>query len=331
MHTTTNYAIELFDRSRNSDEKIELAENVQLGFQKRPKELSPKFFYDQRGSQLFEKITTLPEYYQTRTERKLLQQIAPRLAEEKFVELIELGSGSSSKTRVLLDAMTMSGELQHYIPIDVSGDFLLSTAARLGNDYPTLQIKPVAGDFLDGLHGIERTGSALVIFLGGTIGNLYRSEGVAFLTTVAEDMADGDLFMMGVDLVKDPNQLHAAYNDSEGVTAEFNKNLLHVINRELDATFNPDEFYHYAFYNPDDTRIEMRLVSRSNQEVNIGKLEMQVEFEEGESILTEISRKFTRASVGSMLNDAGMELIEWWSDDDELFGLIVARKERSGL
>ena len=333
MQSTTDHSTELLHRSGRSDSRPGLAGDLRTGFRKRPKELPPIYFYDERGSELFERITQLPEYYQTRTERRLLESIVRELAAGEYAELIEFGSGSSAKTRVLLDGMTATSSaatLERYVPIDVSSDFLLATAERLSRDYPSLEIAPVVGDFREGLQGVPRVGSALIIFLGGTIGNFHYDESVQFLSTVAEGMSGEDAFLMGVDLVKDPALLHAAYNDAEGITAEFNRNVLRVINRELNGEFDPEAFYHYAFYNPDDTRIEMRLVSRRDQTVKIGDLEMSVRFREGESILTEISRKFTRASAERLLEDAGMSLVEWWSDPEDLFGLVLAKRRGRG-
>ncbi len=326
MYTSIDQSIEILDRSRHSDYKAELAKDVCRGLERFPKELFPKYFYDERGSKLFEQITELPEYYQTRTERALLESIAPELAGEySFTEMIEFGSGSSAKTRLLLDNMTSVGLLERYVPIDVSRDFLVATAEQLDVHYP-IHVTPVVGDFLDGLEHIERSGPALVIFLGGTIGNLYRNDAASFLSKIAEGMGEEDALLMGVDLVKDPYLLHLAYNDSQGITAKFNKNVLHVLNRELGGCFDPDSFCHYAFYNPDDTRIEMRLVSGINQSIPINHLDIEVIFEEGESILTEISRKFTKASAERLLKDAGLRMTEWWSDSEKLFGLLLARK-----
>lgn len=330
MRFHTENSVRVVDRSRPVDYLAALAHDVRQGFAGESKELSPKYFYDERGSQLFERITTLPEYYQTRTERGILERLAPELARDfGFSTMIEFGSGSSAKTRVLLDAFTDAGSLERYIPIDVSRDFLVAAAERLSADYEGLAIEAVVGDFNDGLDKIERSGPGLVLFLGGTIGNFYRSDAVAFLARVAAGMRPDDMLLMGVDLVKDPALLHAAYNDSQGVTAEFNRNVLRVINAGLGGEFDPEEFWHYAFYNPDDMRIEMRLVSRCDQQVHIRLLDADVAFREGESILTEISRKFTRSSAESLLGDAGLQLRAWHTDASKLFGLCLASTIRS--
>lgn len=323
----TDEQIRIVDRSRPVDFHAELSADVRAGFGRSPKELPAKYFYDEQGSILFEEITELEEYYQTRTERSLLEhQVADLAANFGFTEMIEFGSGSSAKTRVLLDGLSTNGKLVRYIPIDVSRDFLVATAEQLHREYPGLAIEAVVGDFNDGLDSIERKGPGLILFLGGTIGNFYREDAVAFLSRVAQGMRSDDALLLGVDLVKSPDVLHAAYNDSRGVTAAFNRNVLHVINRTLGADFDPESFLHYAFYNPDDTRIEMRLVSTREQRVNIGDLDLSLAFAEGESIRTEISRKFTRASVEALFRDAGLELSEWWTDPHSYFGLCLGRR-----
>ena len=317
--------ITLLDRIGTTDHHQVMIREVGAGFRNVRKEISPKYFYDRNGSELFEEITRLDEYYQTRTERAILESVAPELSRGYgFTDLVEFGSGSSEKTRILLDALSGDGSLRTYHPIDVSRDFLLETADVLAADYPDLDVSPVLGDFADGIDGIETSGPTLAAFLGGTIGNLYPEEGVRFLATVREGMGQGDGLLLGCDLVKDPAMLHAAYNDRAGITAAFNRNVLHVLNRELDGEFDPDSFHHYAFYNPRRQWIEMHLVSRHRQSIRIGKLDLTVGFEEGESLLTEISRKFTRDSVLRMLSDGGFRLREWWSDPDDLFALVLA-------
>lgn len=330
MDCHTEDSVRVINRSVAGDFLADLARDVRQGLTGEHKELSPKYFYDENGSKLFEEITTLPEYYQTRTERTMLEELAPELARDfGFSEMIEFGSGSSAKTRVLLNALTAAETLERYIPIDVSRDFLVESAEHLAAEYEGLCIEAVVGDFNDGLEGIERKGAGLILFLGGTIGNFYRRDAVAFLSRVAEGMRADDCLLMGVDLVKDPAALHAAYNDSRGVTAQFNRNVLHVINRELGGHFAPEQFWHYAFYNPDDTRIEMRLISQCDQRVRIDALDTEIAFREGESILTEISRKFTRFSTEELLRDAGLQLQAWRTDSEERFGLCLASTARS--
>jgi L-histidine N-alpha-methyltransferase len=324
---TEGIAIE--DREWAIDFHSELADDVRSGLTRGQKMLPPKYFYDEHGSKLFERICELPEYYQTRTERRILERIAPEIVDRyRLPSLVEYGSGNSQKTRVILDAMRDAGVLQRYVPIDVSREILLASASALASEYPGLDVRGVIGDFNDGLPDIATELPSLVIFLGSTIGNLRPHESVPFLRRTAETMAGDDLFLLGTDLVKDPALLNAAYNDSAGVTAEFNLNLLRVINRELDGTFDLGKFTHYAFYNPFETRIEMHLVSSERQRVRIGAIDMEIEFERGETILTEISRKFTRRSVEEMLAVSGLEMIDWQADPDEMFALSLARKKR---
>ena len=327
MTMTPHDSIVLLDRSTDVDTRAMMADEVRTGLTAHPKTLSPKYFYDLHGSDLFEEITALPEYYQTRTEREILRRIAPELAGGYgFRHLIEFGSGSSEKTRILLDAFSATGRLHAYHPLDVSRDFLLETSDELARDYPGISILPVVGDFADGLDRIERDGPAMILFLGGTIGNLYPDETIDFLRRVARDMAPGDGFLIGLDLVKEPARLHAAYNDARGVTAAFNRNVLAVINRELDGTFDPERFDHYAFFNPNASRIEMHLISREDQTVRLGAIDLDVAFDEGESILTEISRKFTRATAERALSAAGLEVVAFHTDPEHLFAVVHAIK-----
>lgn len=314
-----------------SDETIEsgLARDVRHGLMMERKELSPKYFYDETGSRLFEQICDLEEYYQTRTERSILEQLAPRLvAEHAPRSIVEFGSGSSSKTRLLFDALAAAGAPARYVPIDISSEMLLETADELRGDYPDLDVRPVVGDFSREIPRHEIVSPALVIFLGGTIGNFVEADAIEFVSRVAAGMGDEDLFLLGIDLVKDPRELHAAYNDAQGVTALFNLNVLEVINRELGGHFDPATFAHYAFYRPDQEQIEMHLASLVDQNVAIDALGIDVPFERGETILTEISRKFTPASVARLLQKGGMTLLELFTDPGERFALVLARRHR---
>jgi L-histidine N-alpha-methyltransferase len=306
----------------------DLEADARAGLAREFKELPPKYFYDERGSQLFEQITELPEYYPTRAERAILEREAGaiiRAADPEY--LVELGSGSATKTRVLLDAMSAAGNARTYVPVDISEEITRETAAELAQEYPTLRIHGVVCDIesdLERLPGME--GRRTIAFLGGTIGNFPPEGRVAFLTRIAEMMDEGDHLLLGTDLVKDVDLLEAAYNDSAGVTAEFNKNVLHVLNRELEADFDPDAFEHHAFYDENEERIDIRLRSLADQQVTLAALDMTVSFEHGEEMHTELSCKFSRESLADAYAQAGLELVEWWTDPDDLFALSLARR-----
>jgi L-histidine N-alpha-methyltransferase len=288
------------------------------------KELSPKYFYDQRGSELFEEITRLPEYYQTRAERRILESWMPELIARLGTRtLIELGAGSAEKSRVILNAMRATGLGELYVPIDVSATFLSLTAARLRRDYPGLLVEPAVADISEELvlpRWLPRP--ALLAFLGGTIGNFYPPAAIRLLGRVRAVMQRGDRFLMGVDLRKDVARIEAAYNDRQGVTAEFNRNMLRVLNHELGADFDPLAFEHRAFYEPVAHRIEMHLVSRRAQTVHVPGL-APVALAEGESIRTEISTKYDRESVGELFAPAGLRIEAWRTDPEALFALVV--------
>jgi L-histidine Nalpha-methyltransferase len=288
------------------------------------KELSPKYFYDHRGSELFEEITRLPEYYPTRTERGILESWMPRLIPELGTRtLVELGAGSAEKTRVILDAMRQAGTGELYVPIDVSATFLSRTAGRLRREYPGLLVEPAVADISEELNLPRRMPRpALFAFLGGTIGNFYPTAATRLLRRVRAAMEPGDRFLMGADLRKDPARIEAAYNDSQGVTAEFNRNMLRVLNHELGADFDPDAFAHRAFYEPVAHRIEMHLVSSRPQQVRIPGIG-PVAFAEGETLRTEISCKHDRASVAALFQPAGLRIESWRTDPDGLFALVV--------
>jgi L-histidine N-alpha-methyltransferase len=304
-----------------------LEEDARAGFRSELKELPPKYFYDERGSRLFERITELPEYYPTRAERAILEREATAIVAAAEPEcLVELGSGSASKTRSLLDAMRDAGSLHTYVPVDISEEITRETAARLVAEYPGLRVHGVICDFTTELERLPGAGQRrTVAFLGGTIGNFAPAERASFLSRIAGVLRPGDHLLLGTDLVKDRGALEAAYNDSAGVTAEFNKNLLRVLNRELGADFDPDAFEHRAFYDEGEARIDLRLRSLAEQVVTLPALEMRVAFEHGEEIRTEISCKFTRESIHECYTEAGLELVRWWTDPEDQFALSLAR------
>jgi L-histidine N-alpha-methyltransferase len=312
----------LLARESAADPRIlaEVAEGLSLP----QKELSPKYFYDQRGSELFEEITRLEEYYPTRTERALLEAWMPELIRKlRSRSLLELGAGSAEKSRVILDAMRAAGTAELYVPIDVSATFLSQTAARLRREYPRMLVEPAIADISEELNLPRRfPRPALFAFLGSTIGNFYPPAAIRLIGRVRAAMEPGDRFLMGVDLRKDVARIEAAYNDSRGVTAEFNRNMLRVLNQELDADFEPAAFDHLAFYEPVAHRIEMHLVSRQPQVVTIPGIGA-VRFEAGESLRTEVSCKHDRESVGQLFEAAGLEVESWRTDPDGLFGLVV--------
>jgi L-histidine Nalpha-methyltransferase len=312
----------LLTREAVADPRM-LAE-VAEGLSSPQKELSPKYFYDQRGSELFEEITRLEEYYPTRTERVLLEAWMPSLIRRLGSRsLIELGAGSAEKTRVILDAMREAGTAELYVPIDVSATFLSQTAARLRREYPRLAVEPAIADISEELNLHRRVPHpALYAFLGSTIGNFYPPAAIRLLGRVRSAMEPGDRFLMGVDLRKDVARIEAAYNDPAGVTAAFNRNMLLVLNHELGADFDPSEFEHLAFYEPVAHRIEMHLVSRGPQLVTIPGIGT-VSFEAGESLRTEISCKHDRESVAQLFEAAGLEIESWRTDPEFLFGLVV--------
>jgi L-histidine N-alpha-methyltransferase len=305
-----------------------LAHDVRDGLTRPFKELPPKHFYDTRGSELFDAICELPEYYPTRTERAILQRCAAELvAEAGAGELVELGSGSASKTRVLLDAMADAGNLVRYVPVDVSERTLRTTAARLVTEYPGLRVHGLVGDFERHLQRLPRPEAPrLVCFLGGTIGNFPPGSRRRFLRKVATRLGAGGHLLLGVDLVKPREVLEAAYDDAAGVTAEFNRNVLRVINRELDGNFDLEAYEHVAYYDAEREWIEMRLRARSSQRIEIRALDLTVEFDAGEEMRTEISAKFTHARLERDLAAAGMELAAWFTDEDEQFATVLARR-----
>jgi L-histidine N-alpha-methyltransferase len=302
-----------------------IADEVREGLSRPLKELPPKYFYDARGSQLFDQITNLPEYYPTRCERSILNRYAPEIVESTGAqELVELGSGTASKTRALLYAMAGAGTLERYLPFDVDESVVHACAVELLELYPGLSVHGVVGDFERDLERVPDGERRLFAFLGGTIGNFYPAERNAFLARVRELMNEGDHLLIGTDLVKDRHVLEAAYNDSQGVTAEFNRNILRVLNDGLDADFDPAAFEHVAFFDEANSWIEMRLRANGAQQVRIHGADLEIEFEDGEEIRTEISSKFTRDAVARELAGAGLGLDDFFTDDGGLFGVAFA-------
>lgn len=314
-----------------SEDLGRMAEDVREGLLGVPKDLSPwpKYFYDAEGSEIFEEITALPEYYQTRTELSILETKAREIiAQTGARELVELGSGSASKTRALLDAMLNGAGTVSYVPFDVSESAVTGSAERLREEYPALEISGFIGDFdhsLERLLARPRTDDSgrLVIFLGGTIGNFTPGRRREFLERLRSGLEQGDYLLVGVDLVKEPRVLEAAYDDASGVTARFNKNLLNVLNYKLGGEFEPDLFAHRATYNAEESRVEMWLDSEVAQEIPVAALGVGVPFKVGEGIRTEISTKFTRESLETAFNEAGLNTLGLYTDDEDLFGLAL--------
>ncbi len=304
-----------------------MAADVRRGLSAPQKRLPAKYFYDDRGSRLFDRICDLPEYYVTRTEQALLEEVAGAIIRaSRPRDLVEFGSGASRKTRLLLDAAERElGEIR-YVPIDVSESMLRRSAQALLHDYPRLRIHGVAGDYERHLNHLPTGRHRLVAFLGSTIGNFTPLEAEAFLTRVAAHLDRGDHFLLGVDLVKDRAVLHAAYNDAAGVTAAFNRNVLQVINRVLDGDLDPTAFEHLAFFNEEKSQIEMHLRAQQTHRAHLRALPMELTFRAGETIHTEISRKFTRAETEATLERAGFTPVRWFEPSNRYFGLSLSRR-----
>jgi L-histidine Nalpha-methyltransferase len=314
----------------DADAAATMVRDVRLGLCAYPKELAPKYFYDERGSQLFEQITELDEYYPTRAEREILAQRSAEIlaAAGRPGTLVELGSGSAAKTRHLLDAMREEGVLGTYVPVDISEEITQRTAAQLVDEYPGLAVRGLVCDFerdLERIPGPDRDGSRLLAFLGGTIGNLYPRPRQEFLERIAALLGPADHLLLGTDLIKETARLEAAYDDAEGVTAEFNKNVLAVLNNELGADFDLDAFEHVARYDAEAERMDIRLRSLADQEVRIDQLDLEVSFAAGEEMRTEISTKFTRERLESVYAGAGLELCGWFTDGAGDYALSLAR------
>jgi L-histidine N-alpha-methyltransferase len=307
------------------DADAALRADVRAGLTAMPKQLPPKWFYDARGSALFEQITELPEYYPTRTERALLEHSVDEIALTSGADtLVELGSGSSSKTRLLLDAFTRAGTLRRYVPQDVSESALRLAMDALGVEYPELALHGVVGDFTTHLDRLPRGERRMVAFLGGTIGNLLPVERTAFLTQLRSVLQPGEQLLLGTGLVVDPAVVVPAYDDAAGVTAEFNRNVLRVLNRELGADFDVDAFAHRALWDADNEWIEMRLRAERAMTVTVADLGLTVRFAAGEEMRTEISAKFRPDGVREILGGTGFEVARVWTDPDDRFALTLA-------
>lgn len=318
--------VEGVDRRRHGRfQRDELVRDIREGFAKQQKELSPKYFYDERGSELFEEITRLPEYYPTEAERRLLKQCAAEFVRStKLCTLVELGAGSANKTRIILDSMRDTGLGRTYIPVDVSADFLEGVALQLREEYPTLTIIPAVADITADFELPRAETPTVIAFLGSTIGNFGRDETVHLLSRCAKLLGPDDRFLLGCDLRKSVTTMQAAYNDSRGITADFNLNILRVVNNELGANFDLSKFRHSAFYNEESDRIEMHLVSVGSQSIAIpGVGEMT--FNDGESVRTEVSYKYNREAIEDLFVPSGLVLEKWMTGDDAMFALAVGR------
>ncbi len=320
-------AIHTFGKDAHED----LVADARAGLTATPKTMPPRWFYDERGAELFEAITQLPEYYQTRTEAEILRRVAPEVIEAVAPKaLVELGSGSARKTRVLIEA-GLRNRLGFYVPFDISEKTVQQTARSIAADFPGLSVYAMVGDFAAHLDRIPRYGRQLVVFLGSTIGNFDDAERRTFLGHVRALLKPVDAFLLGVDLVKDAAELEAAYNDARGITADFNRNLLRVLNRELAADFDLAAFDHIARFDRERSRIEMYLRSRWRQRVRLPGAGLTVEFAAGELLMTEISVKFTRTSTERALRESGLSLTRWYTDAQERFALCLCEpREEDG-
>ncbi|MCP2251578.1 L-histidine Nalpha-methyltransferase [Prauserella aidingensis] len=317
----------IIERHRTGEDlTAALRRDVREGLSAPQKWLPATWFYDARGSELFEQITALPEYYPTRAEREVLLRESPAIAAATGARtLVELGAGSSEKTRALLDALRSAGTLTGFVPQDVSASALTGAAEAIAADYPDLVVHGVVGDFTVNLGELPGTSPRLVAFLGGTIGNFPPAERAAFLRSVREVLKPGEWLLLGTDLVKDPATLVAAYDDARGVTAEFNRNVLTVLNARLGADADPADFDHVAAWDAEHEWIEMRLRARRDLVVHVPGAGLDVEFRAGEHLRTEVSAKFRPDGVRGELADAGFALDHWWTDEQDRFGVSLAR------
>jgi L-histidine N-alpha-methyltransferase len=330
VHTDTRFQIVTTDPK--ADRRVTMAREVRAGLNRPPRSIPPKYFYDDAGSRLFDAICDQPEYYVTRAERALLVTHADAIVEStRCASLVEIGSGMARKTGPLLRSMCLRSAAPLYVPFDIAPEPIRESATTLLAAHPTLRVRGVVGDFMDGFAGLSAgapatRGPRLFAFLGSTIGNLDEREAPALLDSIARVMTAQDRFLLGVDLVKDVRVLHAAYNDARGLTAAFNKNVLRVISRELDGDIDADAFEHLAYYDAERQRIEMHLVSARAQCLTLRAADVCAPLVAGERVLTEISRKFTRADTQRMLQQGGMQMLEWIVDPEtsQSFALCLA-------
>lgn len=308
----------------------DFSNDIFIGLTADQKCIPSKYFYDERGSKLYEQICKLPEYYQTCTELSLLEETGEAIMEPfEGGDLVELGSGANWKIRKLIDAAKEPhGENMRYVPVDVSESALVAASVDLINKYQKLKVLGIIADFTRHMNVIPRDFSRLIIFFGSSIGNFSEVESQIFLRTVANSMRPGDRFLIGLDMIKQKTVLEAAYNDSQGVTSEFNKNVLQVINRELHADFEPAVFDHLAFYNEEKEQVEMHLRANQRTSVEIKGLNLSVKFDEGETIHTEICRKFCKESAIKMFSEAGLAVEQWFTDPKGWFSLVELVKRR---
>jgi L-histidine N-alpha-methyltransferase len=322
----TNSCIRIDTQLDPRQSSLDLAQ-LRRGLEASPKRLPSKYFYDQRGSELFEEITQLPEYYPTRAEKTLLLDVADEIGRIAAAEeLVELGAGAAIKTRVLLDAMQRTGLLKLFVPFDVSESEVRRVAEELAKEYPGLQIHGIVADFVHHLTAIPAGSPRIVMLLGSTIGNYSPSQAVELLGRLARRMSTGDFFLLGVDLIKHIEIIEKAYNDSKGVTAEFNRNILRVVNDVTSGNFQPALFSHLATYNSQLDRIEMNLIAKEAHRVELPLLDLSLSIDRQEAIRTEISCKYDRGKVEAMLDAGRFELTRWFTDKDGLFALALARR-----
>ncbi|MDA3867423.1 MAG: L-histidine N(alpha)-methyltransferase [Salinivirgaceae bacterium] len=317
------------DKQLHREPTDQIIQEIGNGLLLKQKTISSRFFYDKRGSELFEKITKLPEYYPPQVEKELLKKVAPWLiSNTKATDIIELGSGDCSKISILLDAIKKK-QIQNYCyyPVDISESALKKAVETLRKKYADLTVQPFVANFIKHINGLPGTpGNRLLLFFGSTIGNLTRDQSLSFIKKIKNLMAPGDLFLIGFDRVKDRALLEKAYNDAQGITAAFNLNILNVINQHIQSNFNAKDFDHYAFYNENKNRIEMHLKARKDLQIKSLKLSQQINFEKGETIHTENSHKFTEEHIRELSNKAGLPIHKIHNDEKEWFSLVLFQK-----